>query len=424
MPGPETAKATSGRSGYRRRISVVWSDGAFRWYWLSICTQSLALGMQFLVIGWLVLEITGSSTQLGLVISLYGIPNVSFVLVAGVVADRFQRRYVLMATQAVVGGIVAVLAFLTIAELVNIWHVYTAAALLGVTQSINMPARITMIGDLVEEHSILDGVAMHSAATQAGSIVGPPLAGAIIEVWGLAASLFVIAGFFVVSVACVAKIGRTRQSAPSASRSVFRNFTDGMSYVKNSPVLLTVIIIVCTFGAFGMAHNQIIPAMAKDVMGTGAAGVGLLFLGSGIGAFLGSLILPLIRSANVYRSLLICLVVFTVVLTLFAWARSFWVSWVLFLLVGLLGKGMIWPLATTMIQLETSIEVRGRVMGILHFTPAFHYLGAFPLALAAGQWGWGFAITGSAIISLSVTAWFGLARRGAPKMSQQEARSQ
>ncbi len=83
MPNPETAKATSGQSGYRGRISVVWSDGAFRWYWLSICTQSLALGMQFLVIGWLVLEITGSSTQLGLVVSLYGIPNVSFVLVAG-----------------------------------------------------------------------------------------------------------------------------------------------------------------------------------------------------------------------------------------------------------------------------------------------------------------------------------------------------
>ncbi len=201
MPTPKTTNATLGQSGYRRRVSVFWCDGAFRWFWLSVCTHPLALGMQFLVIGWLVLKITGSSAQLGLVISLYSIPNVSFLLVAGVVADRFQRRYVLMATQAAVGGIVGALAFLIIADLVNVWRVYAASTLLGVTQALNMPARMTMIGDLVEEDSILDAVSMHSAGTQTGIIVGPPLAGAIIEVSGLAASLFVIAGFYVVSLA-------------------------------------------------------------------------------------------------------------------------------------------------------------------------------------------------------------------------------
>ena len=408
-------------AGYRRRISVVWREIAFRWYWLSVATQALALGMQFLVIGWLVLEITGSSAQLGLVISLYGIPNVSVLLVAGVVADRFQRRYVLMATQTAVAGIVAALAFLTIADLVEVWHIYACAALLGVTQGINMPARTTLIGDLVEEDSILDGVALNSTAMQAGSIIGPPLAGVIIEVWGLAASLFVMAGCYVVSVACVAKIGRTRQSDHSARRSVISDFADGLTYVKNSPFLLTVIVIVCTFGAFGMAHNQIVPAMAKDILSTGAAGVGLLFLGSGIGAFMGSLILPMIQPANVYRSLLFSLMIFTFILTLFAWSSWFWVSWILFLLVGLVGKGLVWPLATTVVQLETPLEVRGRVMGVLHIMPAVHYLGAYPLALAAGQWDWGIAITGSAIVSLGVTAWYGLARKGAPKISRQAA---
>ena len=284
-----------------------------------------------------------------------------------------------------------------------------------------MPARTTLIGDLVEENSILDGVALNSAAMQAGSIIGPPLAGVIIEVWGLAASLWVMAGCYVVSVACVAKIGRTRQSDYSARRSVFSDFADGLTYVKNSPFLLTVIVIVCTFGAFGMAHNHIVPAMAKDVLTTGAAGVGLLFLGSGIGAFMGSLILPMIQPANVYRSLLFSLVIFTFILTLFAWSSWFWLSWILFLLVGLVGKGLVWPLATTVVQLETPLEVRGRVMGVLHITPAVHYLGAYPLALAAGQWDWAFAITGSAMVSLGVTAWYGLARRGAPKISRPAA---
>ena len=82
---------------------------------------------------------------------------------------------------------------------------------------------------------------------------------------------------------------------------------------------------------------------------------------------------------------------------------------------------MVWPLATTMVQIETTAEVRGRVMGMLQFTPGFHFLGAFPLALAAGQFGWEVAITGAVGLSLATTVWFAFVRRGAPKMGRQEA---
>ena len=91
------------------------------------------------------------------------------------------------------------------------------------------------------------------------------------------------------------------------------------------------------------------------------------------------------------------------------------------MLIGMLGVGMVWPLASTMIQTESSAEVRGRVMGILQFTPGFHLVGAFPLALAAGQLGWEVAITGAAGVSLATTLWFAFARSGAPKLTRQEA---
>ena len=94
---PESrGRASLGLSAYGRRLSVVWRQAPFRWFWMGSSTQGLAQGTQFLVIGWLVLEITSSSTQLGFVIFLYGVPNVAFLLVAGVIADRFDRRYVLM----------------------------------------------------------------------------------------------------------------------------------------------------------------------------------------------------------------------------------------------------------------------------------------------------------------------------------------
>ena len=108
------------------------------------------------MIGWLVLEVTGSSTELGLVIFLYGVPNVTFLFVAGIVADRFDRRYVLMVTQAGVGFIIVALAVLTLIDAVLIWHIYVAAAMLGIVQSLNMPARMTMVSDLAEQRSILD----------------------------------------------------------------------------------------------------------------------------------------------------------------------------------------------------------------------------------------------------------------------------
>ena len=421
MQTRETTRTPSGIAGYLGRLSAVWQQGDFRWYWLASSIQGLGQSTQFMVIGWLALEITGSSAQLGLVIFLYGAPNVSFLLVAGVVADRFDRRHIMMLTQTVVGGIMVALAFLTIADLVSTWHIYVAAVFMGVFQSLSMPARMTIIGDLVDQPSVLDAVAMQNMAVHAGRMIGPPVAGIIIEVWGVGESLAFIAGCYVLRVLLVGKIGPTSRSVAPATQSVFRNFAEGVVYIKNNPMVLTVIIITCAFGGFAMSHMQVVPAMAKDVLGAGAAEIGLLFLGSAIGSLVGSMILPAISRAHVYRALLLSLVVFTVVLILFAWSNWFWVTFVFFSLVGVTGVGMVWPLATTLVQIEATAEVRGRVMGMLQFTPGFHFLGAFPLALAAGQLGWEVAITGAAGLSLATTIWFAFVRRGAPKLSRQEA---
>ncbi|HIN23580.1 MAG TPA: MFS transporter [Dehalococcoidia bacterium] len=417
----DTTQTVPGIAGYLGRLSAVWRQGDFRWYWLASSIQGLGQSTQFMVIGWLVLEITGSSAQLGLVISLYGVPNVSFLLVAGVVADRFDRRHIMMLTQLVVGGIITALAVLTITAQVSTWHIYVAAVLMGVFQSLSMPARMTIIGDLVDQPSVLNAVAMQNMAVHAGRMIGPPVAGVIIEVWSVGVSLAFIAGCYVLSVLLVGKIGPISRSVAPAAQSVFRNFADGVVYIKNNPTVLTVIVITCAFGGFGMSHMQVVPAMAKDVLGIGAGEIGLLFLGSAIGSLAGSMILPAIPRAYVYRALLLSLLIFTVFLTLFAWSDWFWVTFVFFSLVGVVGVGMVWPLATTMVQIETTAEVRGRVMGMLQFTPGFHFLGAFPLALAAGQFGWEVAITGAVGLSLATTVWFAFVRRGAPKMGRQEA---
>ena len=153
-------------------------------------------------------------------------------------------------------------------------------------------------------------------------------------------------------------------------------------------------------------------------IGVGASEIGLLFFSSGIGSLLGSLFLPAIGRSQVYRALLCSLLIFSIMLSLFAWSDWFWATWAFFLLVGVKGVGMVWPLATTMIQLETPAEIRGRVLGGLQFTPGLHFLGAFPLALIAGQMGWEAAITLAAVPSMAITVWFALLRPGRPNSSQ------
>ncbi len=395
----------------------------FRWYWVGSLTQSMSQGMQFLVLGWLVLEVTGDKTQLGLTVFFYGVPNVGLLMVGGIIADRFDRKLLLMVTQTLVGALIAGLAVLTIAEDVTLWHIYLTAALLGVLQALNMPARVAMLADLVGERRLLDAVAHFNAAMHAGRIVGPPMAGVLIDQWGIGVVLLMNASFYGASVLLLSMVRRTYVRPAASRQPLLQHVGEGLSFIRDTPMLLTVLVLACFFGGFGMAHLQVIPAFAKEQLDSGASEVGLLLLGSGIGSLAGSLTLTLMHRAWLYRWLLACLVTFTVLLTLFAWSGSlddltqsawdgwFWVTWVFLLLVGVVAIGWIWPLATTIMQLSSPSEVRGRVMGVLHFVPGFHYLGAWPLTVAAAGIGWPLAITGAAGICLLITLSYGLGRK-------------
>ena len=377
--------------------------------------------MQFLVLIWLVLELTGSSLQLtGLMVFLYGIPNTVMLPFGGVIADRLNRKYLLIATQAGVGALIGVMALLTLAEVVAVWHIYLAVALLGVLQALNQPARVTTLSDLVSQSALLDAIAQFNAAVHIGRIVGPPLVGVLIDgvpviadqfdVWGIGTGLIANAAFYGASVLFLLPLAWTSSAAAPAREPLLQNFVNGLSVIKNSPVLLTVIVLACSFGGFGMSHLQVVPVFAKDQLGADATRAGVMLLASGVGSLVGNIALTFMDREWLYRWLLACLVTMAVVLTGFGWSTSFWVAWALFLILGVVSLGTVWPLSTTILQIAAPAEVRGRVMGILHFTPGFHYLGAWPLSFVAAATGWAWAMTGAAALMLLVTFWFGVGR--------------
>ena len=409
-----------------------WRVVGFRWYWMTSATQSVAQGMQFFALVWLVLDLTGSSLQLtGLVVFLYGIPNTVLLPLGGVIADRLNRKYLLMATQAGVGVVMGLVAALTLTDAIVLWHIYVAVAMLGVLQALNQPARVTMLSDLVGHSSLLDAVAQFSASIHIGRIVGPPLLGMLIDgipgiadlfdIWSIGTGLLANAAFYGFSVLLLIPIRWSSSAEAPAREPLVQNFINGISVIKNTPVLLTVIVLACSFGGFGMSHLQVIPAFAKDQLGSDATRAGVMLLASGIGSLTGSLALTFMNRDWLYRWLLACLVTMAVVLTIFGWSTSFWVAWALFLILGIVSLGTVWPLSTTILQLAAPAEVRGRVMGILHFTPGFHYLFAWPLAVAAAGVGWPLAITGAAGLMLLMTFWFGVGRRNGRELASRAA---
>ena len=417
---------------YWSRARGPWRIAGFRWYWLAAFAQSVGQGMQFFVLVWLTLDLTGSSIGLtGLMVFLYGIPNTALLPFGGVIADRLNRKLLLMATQAGVGAVIGGVAALSLSGAVAMLHVYLAVALLGVLQALNQPARVTVLSDLVGERTLLDAVAQFNAAVHVGRIVGPPLAGILIDgppyiegyaaVWGIGAGLAANAVFYGISVLFLSPIRWTSAASAAVREPLLQYMANGLSVIRNSPVLLTVIVLTCAFGGFGMSHLQVIPAFAKDHLGAAATQVGLLLLASGIGALAGSLALTFMHRAWLYRWLLACLIVFAGMLTLFGWSSTFWMAWTLFLLLGIVSLGTVWPLATTILQLAAPPEARGRVMGILHFTPGFHYLGAWPLSVVAAAAGWPLAITGAAGLCLTVTLGFGLLRRAGRELARRPA---
>jgi MFS family permease len=383
----------------------------FRWFWLNGSTQAMAQGMQFLAIGILVLDITGSSYKLGLVIFAYGIPTFGLSLFGGLIADRTDRLRLLIYTRVVVSALILALAILKISGLMELWHIFAIAALLGAVQALNMPARMAMVADLVERKDLMNAVALHTMVNQSGQIIGPALAGGIIHLAGTGTALVVDAGLYLSGIIFLSMIKGLPPQAEAPKTAVLKGLQEGLQCVRSTPVLYMVIGMALAFTFFGMSYRQVLPAFTEAVLGVGAGGTGLLWLGAGLGSLLGSFILASLgdfkRKAWLFVAALILVSVF---LILFAWSTWYPVSWIIFFFVGVSSTGLFWPLANALVQLNVPPELRGRVLSILQIAPAIHFLSALPLAVVGELLSWPIAMTGAASMVLVVALWLGVWR--------------
>ena len=357
----------------------------FRWFWIGANAQAWARGMQFLILGWLVLELTDSASRMGFMIFLYGMPTLGFVLFGGIFADRFET-----------------------AGLVALWHIYAAAFVLGTLQAINTPTRLAIVRDLVDRDDLMNAVVLNSAVMNTGRILGPALAGGIIELAGIAPALYLAAGCFCVGTVTLLMVRRVPLAARDRRSTILSELWGGLRYCWSNPVTFTVIGIGFAFGFFAMPYAQLLPAFAKLVLDTGAGGAGLLMAGAGIGSLSGTVIMASLGNTPHKNWLLLaCVFLFGISLFCLAWSPWFWLSWAILYLVGM---GSIVPMGTAVLQLSVPTEFQGRVMSVWYISAGFMFIGSYPMTLVAEYLSWTAAFSGGAAIYLTVAFVLGVWR--------------
>ena len=366
--------------------------------------------MQFLILGWLVLELTDSSAQLGLVIALYGVPNLAMLTFGGIFADRIDRRWLLFYSRILVMALILVAATLTVLELISIWHIYAISFILGTIQGLNMPAQMAIVPDLVDEKDILNATSLNMAVFNTGRIMAPSLAGVIIQHVGIGQALYLNAVFYAISCLFLVMITGLESRSQSSKANMLRAFGEGIRFVAATPIALTMVGLSFAFGFFGAAYVQVLPAFGREVLNLNADGAGFLLTVAGVGSLTGNVFLASLGNTRHKNWLLLGMIIlFGVMLFLFALTPIYLVSLVLLFFTGVGFTGFI-SMGTTVLQLSTPPELRGRMMSLWLVGAAVHYIGALPLGAVGEHWGWPISLGGGALIMLSFVLWLGILR--------------
>lgn len=379
----------------------------FRWFFLNIGVQSFGQGIQFLGIGFLILDLTGEKTALGLAVSLFGVSNFFFTFVGGVLADRVDRKLFLIVCVLGNAVITLALAVLALTGLAQMWHVYTVVFILGGLMAVQMPARFALAADLVPREDMMNAVALHTSIGQIGNMTGPLVGGWAIQYIDTWAGIMINGVSYLVGIVFLFMVTRpvatTRRNSSPIS-----DFVGGLAHAVRTPMAAVLIFLSATFGFFGMAYMQVVPAFTTEFLRLNAFQTGVFMVFRGAGAFTGSLVVASWgdnknKGLLMYLQLVIC----SLGLIAMAWSQWFWAACALVALVGSTSIGGFWPVSSSLMQLTTAPDMRGRMMAMMQLAPVFHFLGAWPLTWLAQLYGWSLAITSGAVVLLviSLTGW-------------------
>ena len=311
---------------------------------------------------WLILELTDSGTYLGIVTSLQFAPILFFSISGGKIADKFNKRKVLMLTNLTAGISALSVATLVLTENIKIWHVMFFAFMLGMGNAIDAPVRQSFNVEVVGKRDLPNAVGLNSTNFNIGRLIGPGLSGLLIAAYGTGVSFLLNGISYLVVIIALINI-RESELFIEEKKSSSTKIREAMAYVAARPDILAVMITVFFATSFGLNFNIFNTMMATQVFEKGAAEYGALGSILAVGSLSGAIISARLEKKRGPRFVMVGSMIFSAILILSAFAPTYFVYSILLPIIGCVAL-LTFIGANTMVQLRTDSQIRGRVMGI------------------------------------------------------------
>jgi len=346
-------------------------------------------------------ELTNSPVQLGLVHGVQAIPILVVSPLAGSVADRYPRKRLVAVAQGLAALLYTVLALLIVTHRIQPWHVYATAFAMAIVQAVHQPTRAAMVADAVPPHHLINAIGLSSIGFNVARSIGPALAGALIATLGTASCYVVQTVGYVLAIVSTLWLRSTPTLATSGHgappTSFGQSIVEGWTFSWRNQVVRTGLLITMCAALFIMPFTTLLPVFARDLLGVGATGQGLLLTAMGIGAMISAVLIASLGD-RLPRGLIMLGGVTFYGLSVTAFAASPWfqLSLGLMTIVGL-AHVTSWALVQTVIQTYSPSALRGRTMAIFHMTQVVLTLGGMLIGILASLWGARWAVTSMSI---------------------------
>jgi len=384
----------------------------YRLFFFSQVVSMSGTWMQSVAQSWLVLQLTGSGIDLGITVGLQFGPVLVVGAWAGALADRVDKRKLLIVTQSVAAGLALILGVLTAADVVTVWMIWVLAGLTGTTVALDMPSRQSFVYEMVGPDDLANAVGLNAVTINSSRIIGPALGGVLIAGVGVAPCFFLNAVSFVAVIVALAvmRTGELLRGAPLVREP--GQIRAGLRYAWHAPALRIPLLMMAVVSTLAYNYSVVLPLLTKSVYGRGGGAYGALSAAMGVGALAGALLMAS-RARPSRRLLVASTFAFGLVTVLLAVAPGYYVGMALLVLLG--GAGVLFISTTnSLLQLNADDAMRGRVMSLW----AVLFLGSTPIGgpltgLLVRGFGvrWAVAVGGVAALATAAGAYWALRRR-------------
>ncbi|MBI4329108.1 MAG: MFS transporter [Chloroflexi bacterium] len=396
----------------------------YRFYYGALVCQMAAMNMQMMANAWFIYELSRSASLLGVLALANAVPMLALGLFGGVIADRVQKKWMLVLEKAGLGAIVLGIALSITFGVISPLHLIVGAALQGIVMALAMPSRQAIIPEIVGERGLMNAVALNTAAMNLLRLLAPAMAGFLIALWNVQGVYFIMFGLNALGILFILPLPLTTNMADRGRTRILEDLTAGLRYVRENKNIFAVLVLTLLAVLLSMPYIYLLPIFTKEILivepgslgalphlpvvgrlfaslGESSARLGLLISVSGVGAFVGSLLVASMGSKGRGMLYLHSVLVTGLALLTFALLDSYALALVVFVPMGFAQAGRM-ALATILLQAYSEDAYRGRVMSLFLMEWGLTSFGSFGAALLAESQGVQLAIGGTAALLVGV----------------------